>query len=280
YFQYDIIVSKFGKDIVFCQLHFDTPANRTRLVDKCIRSIASVRYNIVDMRINTFSIVALLVILPLAAIGQDPTKVAPESYKLQFENAWIKVLRVSYAPNSKVPVHDHSKGPAGYVYLVDSGPVRFVHSGWDADPVLTRQATKAGSFRLSPTRFDNETHAVENISNTRSDFLRIEINTEAPDRQSLNARVGPFNGNRANGLNKIEFENSQLRVTRIISKPGSALTIAASGEEPTLLVALTPAVEFTLGQTIWLQAKETKTLGGESGQVELLRFDFKTKPKK
>jgi hypothetical protein len=192
----------------------------------------------------------------------------------------VKVLKVSYAPNSKVPVHDHSKGPAAYVYLVDSGPVRFIHAGWENDPVLTRQATRAGSFRLSPTRFDNETHAVENISNTRSDFLRIEIKTAAPDRQSLLTRKGPFTGDRTYGLNRIEFENSQLRVTRLISKPGTPLTVTANADEPALVVVLSLGGSG-VGETVWLGPKDAKTFTalGRS-QCELLRFDFKTKPKK
>jgi hypothetical protein len=232
------------------------------------------------MKFRIFAAVPLLFCFAFVAFSQDPTKVAPDSYKLQFENDWVKVLRVSYAPNSKVPVHDHSKGPAAYVYLVDSGPVRFVHSGWEQDPVLTRQATKAGSFRLSPTRFDNETHAVENISNTRSDFLRIEIKTAAPDRESLLTRKGPFTGDRTNGLNRVEFENSQLRVTRLISKPGTPLNLTANPGEPALLVILSFG-GIGIGDTTWLSPKETKTLTASgTAQIELLRFDFKTKPAK
>ena len=229
---------------------------------------------------NLLRCLAVLLFLSHFVFAQDPTKVAPESYKLQLENDWVKVLKVSYAPNSKVPVHDHSKGPAAYVYLVDSGPVRFIHAGWENDPVLTRQATKAGSFRLSPTRFDNETHAVENISNTRSDFLRIEIKTEAPDRQSLLTRKGPFSGDRSSGLNRIEFENSQLRVTRLISKPGTPLIVTANTDEPALVVVLSRG-GFGVGETVWLLPKDAKTFSalGRS-QCELLRFDFKTKPKK
>ena len=220
---------------------------------------------------------AFTLVFSLSTSAQDPTKVAPDVYKLQLQNLWVKVLRVSYAPKSKVPTHDHSKGPAGYVYLVDSGPVRFVHDDWE-HPVLTRPATKAGSFRLSPTRFDNETHAVENDSDTRSDFLRLEFLTEAPDRQSLNTRNGPYTGNRANGLNKIEFENSQLRVTRLISKPGVPLDITANANEPSLVVILGG---FAVGETVWLEPNQAKTFSaiGRS-QIEVLRFDFKTKPKK
>ena len=223
--------------------------------------------------------IVFLIVLSLYAIAQDPTKVAPESYKLQLENDWIKVLRVSYAPNSKVPVHDHSKGPAAYVYLVDSGPVRFVHEDWE-HPVLTRPATKAGSFRLSPTRFDNETHAVENNSSTRSDFLRIEIKTEAPNRQSLNARVGPYTDSRTEGLIKVDFENSQLRVTRLIAKTGSPIEVTTRAKEPSLVVILSMG-GFAAGETVWLDPNQAKTFTSMGrSQIELLRFDFKTKPLK
>src|SRR5215213_5609363 len=140
---------------------------------------------------SVVSVIAAVFVLSLAVAAQDPTKVALESYKLQFQNEFVKILRVNYAPHAKVPVHDHSRFPAAYVYLSDSGAIRFVHSGWD-EPVLTRPATRAGSFRLSPTRFDNETHAVENTGDLASEFLRIEIMTEAPDRCSLNGRFAPF----------------------------------------------------------------------------------------
>jgi hypothetical protein len=231
------------------------------------------------MKFQIYCVVTMFTALAFNAIAQDPTKVAPDSYKLQFENDYVKVLRVTYAPRSKVPTHDHSKGPAAYVYLVDSGPVRFVHDGWE-HPVLTRPATKAGSFRLSPTRFDNETHAVENNSDTRSEFLRIELLTEAPDRQSLNARIGPFTGDRGNGLNKVEFENSQLRVTRLISKPRTPLNLIANPGEHALLVVLSFG-GIGIGDTAWLSPKETKTFSASgTALIEILRFDFKTKPKK
>src|SRR4030095_8828422 len=78
-----------------------------------------------------FVLLAAVLSMSLAILGQDPTKAAPDSYKLQFENEFVKVLHVNYAPHSKVPVHDHSRFPAAYVYLSDSGPIRFVHTGWE-----------------------------------------------------------------------------------------------------------------------------------------------------
>ena len=36
-----------------------------------------------------------------AAFAQDPLKVAPQAYKLEFENEWVKVMRVHYDPHEK-----------------------------------------------------------------------------------------------------------------------------------------------------------------------------------
>jgi hypothetical protein len=233
---------------------------------------------------SVFYLLLAVLVFSLSVAGQDPTKAAPDSYKLQFENEYVKVLRVRYAPRSKVPVHDHSKGPAGYVYLTDSGPIRFVHGGWD-DPVLTRPPTRAGAFRLSRTRFDDETHAAENPNDKASEFLRIEITTEAPDRDSLVGRFPPFDGDRKAGLEKREFENSQLRVTRIISRPGVPLEVSAPAGEPSLIAVISETGQVLKGQTFWLAPGTSKQfptdkVAGRATQFELLRFDFKTKPKK
>ena len=223
-----------------------------------------------------FGLLAVVLSASLSVAAQDPTKAAPDSYKLQFENEYVRILHVNYAPHAKVPVHDHSRFPAGYVYLSDSGPIRFVHSHWE-DPVLTRPATKAGSFRLSPTRFEDETHAVENNGDLASEFLRIEIMTDAPDRQSLNGRFKPFDGDRKPGLNKLEFENSQLRVTRIISRPGASLDVSAQPDRPSLIVVVGGTEK---GQTLWLSPGRSKQFNSGQTQIEVLRFDFRTNPKK
>src|SRR5919112_6827145 len=138
------------------------------------------------------------------ALRQDPLKVAPEAYRLQFENEWVKVTRVHYGPRARVPLHDHSRLPAAYVYLNDSGPIIFRHADWE-HPVLTRPATKAGGFRLSPTTAVNETHEVENPTDTPSDFLRVEFKTRAVNRNSLRGRFprGRYAPNR--NSRKVEF---------------------------------------------------------------------------
>src|SRR5262249_17886356 len=121
---------------------------------------------------------AILCLSAVAVAAQDPMKVAPDAYKLEFENDHVKVQRVHYAPRVKIPEHDHTAFGAAYVYLNDAGPVIFKHVGLSYGAV-TRPAVKAGSFRLY--KAVKETHEVENISDTHSHFLRVEFKTE-PDK--------------------------------------------------------------------------------------------------
>ena len=85
----------------------------------------------------------------------------PESYTLQFENDWVRVVRVHYEPHAKLPTHAHNELAAAYVYLSDGGPVVFGHIGASYG-AATRPPTKAGSFRLY--RAVKEVHEVENQS--------------------------------------------------------------------------------------------------------------------
>ena len=93
---------------------------------------------------SVFVVLAVVLLAVVSAVAQEPTKVAPDSYKLQLENEYVRVLRVTYAAKASVPVHDHSRFLAAYVYLSDAGPISFTHEGWE-HPVLTRPPVKAGS---------------------------------------------------------------------------------------------------------------------------------------
>jgi quercetin dioxygenase-like cupin family protein len=49
----------------------------------------------------------VLAALPVAASAQDPVKVDPAHYKVLIDNASVRVLKISYAPGSKSPMHAH-----------------------------------------------------------------------------------------------------------------------------------------------------------------------------
>ena len=229
----------------------------------------------------------VLLFVALTTFAQNPFTVAPQAYKLEFENDWVKVTRVHYAPHEQIPAHDHTETGAAYVYLNDSGPVIFKHLGLSYG-AITRPETKAGSFRIY--KAVKETHEVENPNDTPSDFLRVEFKT-APDKdQPLRGKFYRESYPAGENFEQVQFENEQIRVTRLACATDKICDVSASATEPVLIVDLTPAqfesagtsrFIFEPGQTKWMAAGQKEAIKNLSEQpAELLRFEFKTKPVK
>jgi hypothetical protein len=70
------------------------------------------------------------------AIAQEPTVAFPKNYSVAFDNDFVSVIRVHYEAHEFIGVHDHSHLPTIYVYVSDSGPVRFEH---DENPLSRSQ---------------------------------------------------------------------------------------------------------------------------------------------
>jgi hypothetical protein len=218
----------------------------------------------------------IIAVIPIH--GQDPLKAAPRSYKLEFENDLVKVMRVHYAAREKVPVHDHSRSPAAYVYLNDSGPINFRHTDWE-HPVLRRPPVKAGSFRLSPTRFADETHEAENPNDTASDFLRIEFKFLPVAKTTVQGRFPREQIVADKGYSKVHFDNENVRVTREIIPQGQEIKLTSGKTEPALVVIVFAGPdrgEYEPGQAIWIGAGQERTIKNRTGAaLEFLRFDLK-----
>ncbi len=201
----------------------------------------------------------------------------------------MKVVHVHYGPNEKIPAHDHTQLAAAYVYLNDGGPVIFKHIGLDYGSI-TRPATKAGSFRVY--KAIKEVHEVENISDLPSDFLRVEFKTRIIDEKTLHGRFHREAWPAGENYQKVQFEDEQLRVTRLVCAPGKKLEVPAGASGPALLVALSTVrlnmagqkgkaarLSLELGQTGWLPASQQMQLETPDGApAELLHFEFKTEP--
>lgn len=232
-------------------------------------------------RASIFSTILLCV--AISVFAQDPLKVAPDAYKLDFENEWVKVTRVHYAPHAKIPAHNHTETGAAYIYLNDGGKVIFKHInlGYGA---ITRPETKAGSFRLY--KAVKEVHEVENPNDTPSDFLRVEFKTAIDSNTPLRGKFYRETYAAGENFEKLQFENEQIRVTRLACAKSCDVSAAA---DPALIVGLRPARlkssgkagELEPGKTKWIAAgkKETVENPGE-GHAEFLRFDLKSKPTK
>ena len=216
--------------------------------------------------------------------SKDPLKVAPKAYKLEFENEWVRVTRVRYGAKETIAEHYHTERPSAYVYLNDAGPVIFKHKDLPYGDIK-RAAVKAGTFRVY--RGVKEVHSVENPSDTTSEFLRVEFKTEPLNQNSLRGKYHREPVATGENSRKIQFENEQIRITRMVIGARQTMDVSTNATEPALLAALTRSklkkvkgnVDLEMGKTIWLGAGQREQLenAGEAS-VELLRFEFKTKP--
>jgi hypothetical protein len=228
------------------------------------------------MKLQIVSLATLLLGGVVVAAAQDAETTLPDAYRLQFENEWVKVVRVHYAPHVKLPSHAHTKLASAYVYLSDAGPVIFRHVGAEYGSV-TRPAVKAGTFRLF--RAVGEMHEVENTSALASDFLRVEFKTQPKEEKTLRGRFHREAVAPGENLEKIQFENAQIRVTRLVVAPGKTIEVVTGATEPSLLVSLFPTPGHTAGDTSWLPVNRTETISNASADpLEFLRFALRSLP--
>lgn len=60
-----------------------------------------------------------LIGLGVQAMAQDPVKVDPKHYKVEFENNQVRVLRITYGPHEKSVMHEHPPNVAVFLTDVD-----------------------------------------------------------------------------------------------------------------------------------------------------------------
>jgi hypothetical protein len=219
---------------------------------------------------RSVSVVAMFVVSGLVVAAAQEL---PSNYKVQFENAWVRVTDVRYAPLEKVRAHSHTPSPSAYVYLNDGPPVVFKHVGGKG-MAATRAATKAGSFRVYKGL--DEIHEAENTGNAPSEFLRVEFKTASVEPATF---FGKFHRPSAPSADAIvHLNHSQVRISRLWINPGQAIELAAAGE-PVLIIALQPGSGLAVGESKWLDASaRMQVKNAAAAPIDLLRIDFKTRP--
>lgn len=238
-------------------------------------------------RLVALLVFAVSAVATLAA--QDPLVVSPGAYRLAFENAWVKVVRVRYGPHDVLPPHLHTALASAYVYLNDGGPILFRHHDLPYGGV-TRPPTRAGSFRVY--RGLKEVHSVENPTDTPSEFLRVEFKTDPVDEASLKGKFFREEPTGTRSVERVQFEHAQVRISRLQVAAGQRAAFTTAAEWPALVVALSTAVleadpataaatphQVEPGETGWIDAGHRMSVQGIAhAPAELLRFDFKTRP--
>ena len=209
----------------------------------------------------------------IATVTLGGAQSLPSNYRVQFENAWVRVTEVRYAPNETVAPHSHTPYPSAYVYLNDGPPVTFKHVGGKG-MAATRAATKAGAFRVYKGL--EEIHEVQNTGNAASEFLRVEFKNAPAEPATF---FGKFERPATPSTNTVvHFNHAQVRISRVWIAPGQSIDVTAASE-PILMIALAPGTGLATGEAKWLDASSRAQFKNTSAaSIDLLRVDFKTRP--
>ncbi len=125
---------------------------------------------------KALSMVALALLWSGAVFAQDPVKVDPTHYKLMFENASVRVLKIDYAAGAKSVMHQH---PDSIVIPLAASKVRFA----TPDGKTQDSDMPSESATYSPAG----THNPTNIGTGRVDGILVEFKTAAPGKAALPA---------------------------------------------------------------------------------------------
>jgi quercetin dioxygenase-like cupin family protein len=97
-------------------------------------------------------------------MGQDPVKVEPKHYKLDFENDRVQVVSVHYGPHEKSAMHEH---PGGVVVILTEAHLRFTDENGKTREIFS----KPGEARWYPPF----KHRVENLGDTAYDAVYVGL---------------------------------------------------------------------------------------------------------
>jgi hypothetical protein len=140
----------------------------------------------------------------------------PANYSVELDNAYLRITRASFKPHETVSVHLHPTFPTVYVYLTDSGPMRFVHI--TPSYTVMRAPVRAGGVRYN-RNWHNETHVIEYLGDVPTEFLRVEMKT-VPDREHGDERMAPGDTN--------TIEDAQVRISRHECRAGAECPLPSS----------------------------------------------------
>ena len=125
-------------------------------------------------------LVASVLLCATAALAQDPVKVDPKHYKVEFENAQVRVLRIHFGAHEKSVMHSHPGSVA--TFLTDS-KVKFTYPDGKSE-ALTSKAGEA--------RWNNAfTHLPENTGDKPFELIVVEVKAKAAPAKAPAKKAPP-----------------------------------------------------------------------------------------
>ena len=120
------------------------------------------------MRLKLFCACVMVCVSSIGSLAQDPTKVEPKHYRLDFENDRVQVVSVHYGPHEHSVLHEH---PGGVVVILTEAHLRFTDENGKTREIFS----KPGEARWYPPF----KHRVENLGDTPYDAVYIGLKSKA-----------------------------------------------------------------------------------------------------
>lgn len=149
-------------------------------------------------------LVVQIALVSAVAAGQDAVQVSPAQYKLEIENQWVRVLRVTRGPHQKSEMHQH---PASVVVYLTGYHQRITGPDGQAREV----AHQPGDVSYN----DAARHVEENLSDQPMEAVLIELKPGAPKSPPIT--LDPVKLDPEHHL--VPLENDRVRVLRTILEP-------------------------------------------------------------
>jgi hypothetical protein len=96
--------------------------------------------------------------------ADDPVKVDPKHYKVEFENDRVRVVRIKYGPGEKSVMHSH---PESVAVFLTNARAKFTYPDGKTEDI----DAKAGTVQ----HMDAFTHLPENKTKKRFEVIQVEL---------------------------------------------------------------------------------------------------------
>lgn len=117
------------------------------------------------MKLRVLFVCAVVCLLVVGVCwAQDPVKVDPKHYKVESENADVRILRIHYGPHEKSVMHSH---PDSVVVYLSDGTIR-MHT---PDGKSQDTTGKMGQAQFTPAGI----HLPENTGDKGFDVVLVEL---------------------------------------------------------------------------------------------------------
>jgi quercetin dioxygenase-like cupin family protein len=212
-----------------------------------------------------------------SAVAQDPVKVDSKHYKVELENEYVRVVRITYGAAEKSVIHEH---PAGVAVFLTDQEAKFTLPDGKTEVVQD----KAGSIRWAAAG----KHLPENTGGRPFELVLVELKT-GPGTSAIAPAEDPVKV--APKECKVELENEYVRVLRWIEEPGTktamhahpamvSVPLTASRGRQILADGKTRETDSKPGQATFTAAERHSSELLSNQRSELIQVELKGQPTK